>query len=214
MVGFAAGRLADIKGRDFFLGIDGIQNRRGEGAAADKNKHAALEMKNQMESIRIDGMTLFFEAVDRDAAELIGQARTESAQLLRRHWGLNAAPDCRICVMTSWSSFMFRSAPWPWKALLVLTLPFWMPRARAMWPIAGGWEQTFGRRRVLGIKPPRLIRLADSSIGDQIMILGWEVRRQGDHLLNNSRFLAVLEFRRRNPRGYCLFPGWSALRRH
>ena len=71
--------------------------------------------------------------------------------------------------MTSWHGFALQSA-WPWKVLLALTFPFWAPRAKAIWPLAGGWQQSYGRRHALGIKPPRLLQSADSRIGDKIFL--------------------------------------------
>ena len=118
----------------------------------------------------VDGMALYFDAAERDAADLISRACARSAQLLHQHWKLRAPADCRVYVMTSWHGFVFQSAPWPWKVLLGLTFPFWAPRAKSIWPLAGGWQQSYGRRHALGIKPPRLLQSADSRIGDKIFL--------------------------------------------
>jgi hypothetical protein len=39
-----------------------------------------------------------------------------------------------------------------------------------MWDIAGGFHQSFGRRRAVGVKPFRLMEQADSSIGKRIFV--------------------------------------------
>jgi hypothetical protein len=129
-----------------------------------------------MECMCVDGIFLYFDAAERDAAELISQACARSTQLLHRHWKLQTPADCRIYVMTSWQGFAFQSAPWPWKVMLSLTFPFWAPRAKAIWPVAGGWQQSYGRRHALGIKPPRLLQSGDSSIGDKIFLRDTDVQ--------------------------------------
>lgn len=123
-----------------------------------------------MESVPVSGLTLFFEAEERDGAESVRQACEKSVRLIHRSWGLETPGDCRVYIMTSWLRAPFQSAPWPWKVLLVLLLPFWAPRARKVWPYAGGWEQQYGDRRTVGVKPTRLITLGDSSIGDRIFV--------------------------------------------
>ena len=128
-----------------------------------------------MECTCVDGMFLYFDAAERQAAELVSQACARSAELLHQHWRLQTPADCRVYIMTSWHGFVCQSAPWPWKVLLSLTFPFWAPRAKAVWPIAGGWQQSYGRRQAVGIKPPRLIQAADSKIGDKIFLRDGDV---------------------------------------
>jgi len=123
-----------------------------------------------MQRISINGLTLFFDAEEQDTVELIGQACAKSMRVIQEHWKLDIPKDCRIYIMTSWFGFMFRSAPWPWKILLAVTMPLWVLRAKKIWPLVGGWEQRYGRRRVVGVKPPRLVRLADKRIGDRIFV--------------------------------------------
>ena len=128
-----------------------------------------------MEHICVDGIFLHFDTAEQEAADLIGRVCARSAQLLHQHWKLRAPADCHIYVMTSWYGFVFQSAPWPWKILLSLTFPFWALRAKAMWPLAGGWQQSYGRRHALGLKPPRLVQSGDSSIGDKIFLRDLDV---------------------------------------
>jgi hypothetical protein len=114
--------------------------------------------------------TLFFEKSDSDAAEWIGRAAEESIRRIHDYWGLNPRGDLRIYVMKSWPHFLFHSAPWPWRMLLGLTFPLWALRVRRLWRVAGGWMQRYGRRLAVGVKPPRLIRSADRSIGELIFL--------------------------------------------
>ncbi|MDY0020657.1 MAG: hypothetical protein RBT47_11725, partial [Anaerolineae bacterium] len=123
-----------------------------------------------MQKIAVESLTLYFDAEEREAAGWVRQACERSARLLREQWGLAAPKDCRVYIMTSWLDFAFRSAPWLWKMLLALTLPLWAFRIRKLWPLAGGWAQSYGRRRTVGVKPPRLLQLADRRMGERIFI--------------------------------------------
>jgi len=123
-----------------------------------------------MEATTLDDLTLFFDPQEREAAHLIGQACEKSAQLIHECWGLTAPQDLRVYVMTSWLRPTFHAAPWHWRILLGATLPLWGWRARRLWQVAGGWAQQYGRRRMVGVKPPRLIQLSDRSIGERIFV--------------------------------------------
>jgi len=123
-----------------------------------------------METTSIDGLTLFFDADEQDAAELIGRACERSSRLIRQSWGLETPEDCRVYVMTSWLRFMFHSAPWHWRVLLVPSLPLWCLRVRRTWRYAGGWMQRYGNRKAVGVKPPRILELADRSVGVRMFV--------------------------------------------
>ena len=116
----------------------------------------------------VAGLRLLYEPEEQEAARVIGMACERSVQLIYQRWGLATPEDCRVYVMTSWLRFLFHSAPWLWKGYLVLTLPWIAWRARAIWPYAGGWALQYGRRRVVGVKPPRLIQMGNCSLGEQI----------------------------------------------
>ncbi len=123
-----------------------------------------------MPKISFDGLVLFFDVEEQQTAEPIRQACVRSVRLLQEHWGLATPKDCRIYVMTSWLGFVFQSAPWPWRLLLAATMPLWAMRAQQTWALAGGWEQRYGQRRAIGIKPARLLQLADKRLGDRIFV--------------------------------------------
>ncbi|MBN1934045.1 MAG: hypothetical protein JW934_05250 [Anaerolineae bacterium] len=123
-----------------------------------------------METTTVCGLPLFFEAVERETADLVGEAIGKSVHLLKENWNLDAPQDCQVYVMTSWQQFMFQAAPWPWRIWMRLTWPLWAGRAQKLWAIAGGFHQPFGRRRAVGVKPYRLVQQADSSIGRRIFV--------------------------------------------
>lgn len=112
--------------------------------------------------------TFFFDEGDRETAETVIATVDECGRLIVHLWGVPMPDDIHFHVMTSWPFFVFRSAPWHWKLLLGLTLPFWGSRAAKVWALAGGWELSYGRRRTVGVKPPRLLELARSTIGREL----------------------------------------------
>lgn len=130
----------------------------------------------------IDGVALFYDVSEQEAAGLIAAACERSLGLLRDSWGLEAPGDLRVYVMTSWRRFLFDSAPWTWRPLLVLTAPFWYARVRRIWAYAGGWAQRYGRRYTVGIKPPRLIEASNRSLGQRIFAPEDDVRRKVEHV--------------------------------
>jgi hypothetical protein len=131
-----------------------------------------------MKSMDASGLTLFFDPDEQDAAQLIAQACEKSVGVIGTLWGLDRPRDCRVYVMTSWPRFAFHAAPWHWRILMGLTLPFWYSRGSKMWVYAGGFAQRYGRRRAIGVKPPRLLQLSDRSIGDLIFVRGIDVRQE------------------------------------
>lgn len=123
-----------------------------------------------MESLDIDGARLFFRENERDSAERIREVCTKSLTLIKEKWALPAPPELRVYVMTSPFGFVFHSAPWFWRPVLALSLPFWGPRVVNFWRYAGGWAQSYGARRAVGVKPARLMRQAESGLGARLFI--------------------------------------------
>ena len=123
-----------------------------------------------------------FDSGEQDTAELISDAAAEALSLIQESWGLGQPEDCRFYVMTSWWGFIFRSAPWPWRILLALTLPFWCFRAQRTWPYSAAWTQRYGRRVAIGIKPPRLLESSDKSIGVHMFVEEKETKTKLRHL--------------------------------
>jgi hypothetical protein len=123
-----------------------------------------------MKSKTIGQVILVYDPVEHDTADLIGDVCEKSIQLAYENWGLEPPEDCRIYVMTSWMGFVFRSAPWSWRILLGLAIPFWCFRARRTWPLSAAWTQRYGRRVAIGVKPPRLLEQSDRSIGVRMFV--------------------------------------------
>lgn len=121
------------------------------------------------------------EPADRAMADLVGGACAEALQLIQESWGLGVPQDCQIYVMTSWPSFIFQSAPWLWRLLLAVTVPFWSFRARRTWPYSAAWTQRYGKRVAIGIKPPRLLEQSDKRFGVRMFV------EEKDMQINNRR---------------------------
>jgi hypothetical protein len=134
-----------------------------------------------MQTQIIDGIYLIFNQNELDTAEVIKKATSGALILIQESWGLHPPSDCRIYVMTSWVEFIFQSAPWPWKPLLTTSFPFWAFRARRTWPYAGAWTQRYGKRVVIGVKPPRLLETSDKSFGLQMYVPQTDVEIKIQH---------------------------------
>lgn len=123
-----------------------------------------------MEQMPADGLVIYYEPEDRAAAAVIRDAAAATAHLLHAAWGLRAPADCRIYVMASLESYLRHAPPPAWRALITVLGPLVLPRFRRLWPVAGGWAQRYGRRHTVGIKPPRLIAIADRSVGQRLFV--------------------------------------------
>jgi hypothetical protein len=134
-----------------------------------------------METRTIGNLALYFDAAEGAAAELIGSACERSLDLVRDLWGLEAPEDCRVYVMTSWPRTLFHAAPWSWRIYLAITLPLRYGRIQKVWGMAGGWAQRYGQRRVIGIKPPRLLEGVDAGLRERVF-----VRREVDEWVQHN----------------------------
>jgi hypothetical protein len=123
-----------------------------------------------METLSANGVQIYFNEEERTTAEIVRIACERCLTFIHDEWGLDAPGDCHVYVMTSWADFIFRSAPWHWKILLVLTYPLWVFRVRRTWKFAGGWTQRYGKRCAVGVKPPWLIEAADRTLGERIFV--------------------------------------------
>jgi hypothetical protein len=123
-----------------------------------------------LETRSIRDLTLYFDAKEEPAAELIGAACERGLDLIRDLWGLEPPAKCRVYVMTSWQRFLFHSAPWPWRIYLAVTLPLRSAHIQKVWNIAGGWALRYGGRHAIGIKPPRLLLQADANLHERVFL--------------------------------------------
>jgi hypothetical protein len=135
-----------------------------------------------METRSVDGITLWFDAEERDAATLIGDACAKTAGLLNELWGLETPNNCRVYVMTSWLRFVLHSASWPRRVYLTLMLPLVALQVGRVWKYAGGWNLPLKEGPAVGVKPPSLIQQADRSAGDQLFIREADIREKVEHL--------------------------------
>jgi hypothetical protein len=135
-----------------------------------------------MQSKTYGGVTVVFDPEELETSELINDACPRALQIIQEKWGLDAPKDCRISVMTSWWKFIFQSAPWPWRLLLLDTMPFWYFRVKRTWPYSAGWTQRFGKRVAVGIKPPRLLERSDKSIGARLFEEEKDMKSKVRHL--------------------------------
>jgi hypothetical protein len=134
-----------------------------------------------MLSKTINSIRVVFNPGEADTAEVIGKAITKTLFLIQESWGLSSPPDCRIYVMTSIWRFTYQSAPWLWRIMLAGTFPLWAFRLRRIWPYAGGLTQRYGRRVVIGVKPPRLLEVSDKSFGLQMYVPETDPKKRIQH---------------------------------
>lgn len=131
----------------------------------------------------VGGVRVADDPNETDTSAVIGAACAQALQVIEASWGLAAPADCRVVVMTTWWGFIFESAPWPWRLLLLDTLPLWAFRARRTWPISAAWTLRYGRRVAIGIKPPRLWEQSDPNIGLGIFVEETDTATQVRHLV-------------------------------
>ena len=49
-------------------------------------------------------------------------------------------------------------------------MPFWFLRVKKIWRFAGGWTQRYARWSAIGVKPPRLIKQGDRTLGERLFV--------------------------------------------
>ncbi len=134
-----------------------------------------------MNAIKINKITVNFDAPERETAGLIAGACQRSIELTAECWGLSSPKDCRIYIMKSAIKFLFQSAPWSWRIYLGIALPLWYPQVNRIWQYAGAWTQRFGKRIVIGIKPPYMIEKSDRSIGASLFVEEPDINNKIQH---------------------------------
>jgi hypothetical protein len=123
-----------------------------------------------MDSTPVNGLTLYYEEEGAYALDLVREACVQSIRIMQDSWQLNTPAECWGYVMTSLDQYMTHAPPSIWRVLLAVTKPLWNSRFKALWEVAGGWEQQFGKRHTFGVKPPHLLEAADKSIGERIFV--------------------------------------------
>jgi hypothetical protein len=131
------------------------------------------------------GVLIFNSPGEEDLTALISSACAGSLQVARDLWGLPPPRDCRIYVMTSWWQIFNDATPWYLKPSLIVSMPFWLPPLRRVWPMAGALtlKMRVGKRVTIGIKPPRLIQSADTKVGTILYVHEADVQVKLRHML-------------------------------
>jgi hypothetical protein len=123
-----------------------------------------------MANITVDGLSIYFDPEETQAAKMIQTACQRSIETIQDSWELELPEDCRVYVLDSWPKCVFQGAPLQTQIILGLTIPFWYSEFKKRWQYAGGWAQKYGRRQIVGIKTPRLIAETPEGIGADIFI--------------------------------------------
>lgn len=113
-------------------------------------------------------LTIYCDPGEAPAGEIASAACERSLTLIRDLWGLPPPGECRVYVTASWQRVLFHPAPWPWRVYLVIALPLLFRRIQRVWDMAGGWALRYGRRWVIGVKPPRLLREVDPAQRERV----------------------------------------------
>jgi hypothetical protein len=117
-----------------------------------------------------EGFWLYFEEQDKAVAEVASLALQRTLKHAQDRWGLSTPEDLHMVIMTGWRSYLLATAPLLSKIQLFLFYPLWVGRVKRTWIYAGGWQNRFGRRNVVGVKPPRLIETADRRMGRMVYV--------------------------------------------
>ena len=123
-----------------------------------------------MDTQSINGVTLYYDAAEKTAADQLTFATERSLQTISDTWQLTAPGDCRVYLMVSWPRCVFLGAPLGSQLLLGITLPLWYRDFKMRWTHAGGWSQRYGNRQVVGIKAPRLIADTPDAMGESLFV--------------------------------------------
>jgi hypothetical protein len=129
-----------------------------------------------MESMIVDGITILFDIHEKAAADLLAEACIKSAPIIDATWGLKVPPKCKIYVMTSWQKFLFHSASWYGKILILFLFPLLYIRINKQWSKAAGW--TLIGQPVIGIKAPSLLDLQDKELGKKLYVQELDLNRK------------------------------------
>lgn len=109
------------------------------------------------------------ETEKKDAA-VIKEAILSCSEICSDHWSLATTQEVWVVLMTDWKMFLDMAAPPSWKPLIWFTKRFQAARFEQIWLVAGGWNQSFGKRVVAGVKPGHLIETADRHIGEKLFV--------------------------------------------
>lgn len=135
-----------------------------------------------MQRIPAAGLAVYFSLEHREIAASVAESCERSSNYIVESLNLGIPDDCRVYVMTSWPVFIFHPAPWRWRVLLALSLPFWFRKAKKMWSYSAGWTLRYGGRRAVGVKPPELLRKTETALGDRIFAQNRSMNEKIEHV--------------------------------
>ena len=118
----------------------------------------------------IEQVQFFYPPEEKSDAVIIRKAISTTIEVLNQRYGLQPPDNCRVILMTGWQMFLDNASPGLMKLTLPLIKMLQGKRFEATWKLAGGWNQKMGRHVVAGVKPGRLIQLADRRVGEKIFI--------------------------------------------
>lgn len=119
---------------------------------------------------KIQNVTLVYEPAEQHDADVVKEAITRCSQVCLEVWGLKTPMDAWVVVMTDWEMFLDVAMPANWQFQKWFIKRFQGSRFEQIWQVAGGWNQSFGKRVATGVKPGRLIEKADRRIGKKIFV--------------------------------------------
>jgi hypothetical protein len=130
----------------------------------------ASRILDAMERLTTSGPTVFYGAEDLDDARLAADACDTAVAFLAGAWGVQTPAGCRVYVVTDGRGFVTDSAPPAWRAVLTVTRPLWSRNLAKTWRFSGGLSQQYGERWVIGVKPVRMLRVADPGVQHRLFV--------------------------------------------
>ena len=123
-----------------------------------------------MEILQVDKSRILYPANEEKTAALLCKIVKKNDQLMLESWGLNTPDNLCILIMNSWQEYLDYAPPKNWQLIIKILSPILYQRFERIWPLIGGWEQRFGTRRTVGLKPPELLVKSKNNIGEEIFI--------------------------------------------
>lgn len=123
-----------------------------------------------MKQETVNGVQVFFEEDDRDAAQMIGKICGEAEGAVSKYWALPIPKQYRVYVLTSVTRFRLHAAPWMYQFLLLVFFPLWYGKVKRISTLCAGLTERYRMRPAIGIKPPRLLDHLNKTVGEKIMI--------------------------------------------
>lgn len=115
-----------------------------------------------------NGVTFWASPAEQEMRDLLRGLSAECIPLIKATWGLPLPRNCRVYVMTHWSDLMLHAAPWSLRAVNALMYLRWRHRMLRVWDLAAGLNMRYRGRPAIGVKPARLWKRGQDSIGQHL----------------------------------------------